>query len=226
MSNINEKNKFFIRVNEPKSNLYKEDIKLLSELENVNFVIPKVESKDEVLKLEEILKRKKSDKKIIPIIETAKGLWNALEIATSSHLIETLAFGAEDFSLDIDAKVSEDGKELNHARSKLVIISRVAEIEAPIDTVYTNFKNPEGFRKEAEMVRALGFQGKLLIHPNQIDLANEKFTPTYEEIENAKKIIEAFKKAENEGLAAIEVDGKMVDYPIVNKAERILELSE
>lgn len=226
LDNVTIKSKFFIRVNDIKSEYFFEDIRVLKELEDVNWVLPKAESKEDILMLEKNLKKKKSNQKIIPIIETAKGLWNAYEIASSSDLVETLAFGAEDFTLDIGAKISESGNELKYARSQLVIVSRVANIEPPIDTVFTDFKNLDGLRQEARSISTLGFQGKLLIHPGQIDITNEEFSPTKEEFEKAKKIKKEFDKAQDKGVAAIEVDGQMVDYPIVKRAIKVLEMFE
>ncbi|UOR11375.1 HpcH/HpaI aldolase/citrate lyase family protein [Halobacillus amylolyticus] len=213
----------FVRVNSTESEYFEEDVRTFAALDNIGIMLPKAETKEDIARLETLLDQEDvMNKPILPLIETAKGVWNAAEIASASLKVEALAFGAVDFSLDTNITLSDSGEELLYARSQLVIASRVAGIEAPIDTVYTNFKNSEGFLHEARQVKGLGFQGKLLIHPSQIALAGEIFTPKDEEVEKARRVINAFREAEEKGIAAIEVDGEMVDYPVVRQARKIV----
>lgn len=160
---------------------------------------------------------------LIALIETARGVSNANEIAAATDDLACLAFGAIDFSLDIGTKLTETSEEILYARSTIVIASRVASRGKPIDTVYPDFKNDAGLRRQAEMAKNIGFQGKMVIHPNQIDIVNEIFSCSPEEIEYAKKIVAAFAEAEKNGSAAVDVDGKMVDYPVMKRARQILD---
>ncbi len=164
---------------------------------------------------------------LIPLVENAKGVHNAYEIARAVPRVKRLCFGAVDYSADIGVELTEQGSELFYARSHLVNASRAAGLEPPIDTVYPDVKNPEGFKKDVQIAVNLGFQGKLVLHPDQVEEANKSFSPSEEEIEYAKNVIAAFEKAEAQGHAAITMDnGKFIDYPVVNRARRVLELAK
>ncbi len=163
---------------------------------------------------------------LIPLVENAKGVHNAYEIARAVPRVKRLCFGAVDYSADIGVGLTEQGSELFYARSHLVNASRAAGLEPPIDTVYPDVKNPEGFKKDLQIAVNLGFQGKLVLHPDQVEEANKSFSPSEEEIEYAKNVIAAFEKAEAQGHAAITMDnGKFIDYPVVSRARRVLELA-
>lgn len=159
---------------------------------------------------------------LIPIIETARGLSAVDEIARATRRVKRLAFGAGDFTLDVSATWSRDEAELTPVRSAIVVASRAAGIEAPLDTVWTDLTDAEGFRSSCQRAADLGFQGKMCIHPDQVAVTNEVFAPSPEEVARAERVVSAFKKAEAEGLASITVDGRFVDYPIVYRAERVL----
>ncbi len=164
---------------------------------------------------------------LIPLVENAKGVHNAYEIARAVPRVKRLCFGAVDYSADLGVELTEQGSELFYARSHLVNASRAAGLEPPIDTVYPNVKNPEGFKKDIQIAVNLGFQGKLVLHPDQVEEANKSFSPSEEEIEYSKNVIAAFEKAEAQGHAAITMDnGKFIDYPLVNRARRVLELAD
>jgi citrate lyase subunit beta/citryl-CoA lyase len=158
---------------------------------------------------------------LILLLETASGIANAREIMRASRRVRRVIFGAGDYTLDLNANWSEQESELLYARSALAVESRAAGLEAPIDTPYADFKNIEGFRQEAARGRDLGFQGKLVIHPSQVAPANEIFSPTDADVAWAEKVAAAFDQAEAAGIAAIEVDGRMVDYPSGYRARRI-----
>jgi citrate lyase subunit beta/citryl-CoA lyase len=164
---------------------------------------------------------------LMPIIETGKGLANVREIAAAGvKRMKRLSFGAGDYTRDLGMEWSKAETELLPARSEIVVASRAAELEPPIDTVYIHIRDDIGFRTSAAQIRDLGFQGKLCIHPGQIRLAHSVFTPTDEDTAWARRLIAAFDEAEAAGSASIQVDGYFVDYPIVVKARRIVALSE
>ena len=116
--------------------------------------------------------------------------------------------------------------ELAHARSEIAVASRAAGLEAPLDTVWIHIKETDGCIKSAELVCDMGYQGKLCIHPDQVDPVNAVFTPSDEDVDFAEKVVKAFEEAEAQGLASIQVDGYFVDYPIVDQAQRTLDLIE
>jgi citrate lyase subunit beta/citryl-CoA lyase len=118
---------------------------------------------------------------------------------------------------------SRDEGELAYARARVVTASRAAGIEAPLDTVWVDLQDEEGLEASTRLALGLGFQGKMCIHPNQIPLVNRVFTPTNAEIDFAERVVAAFAKAEAEGSAAIQLDGKFIDYPIVYRAQRTLD---
>lgn len=195
-------------------------------------VVPKVESPKEMEQVEEVLgEREKSlglpkdSIKLLPIIETALGVWNAYDIARSSGRIEALNFGAGDFTRDTGVEWSRDEAELIYARSRLVVISKAAGVQPPLDTVWLGLDDDEGMAASARRARALGFQGKMCIHPRQVTITNQVFSyVSPEEVEQARKVVDAFAEAQARGIASIRVDGEFVDYPIVEKAKRVLEL--
>lgn len=161
---------------------------------------------------------------VIPLIETARGVHSAFEIASAHPFINRLAFGSIDYCLDIDCELTEDGLELLFARSQMVNASKAAGIEGPIDTVYPQLENEKGLMDEALRARKLGFKGKLAIHPKQITAIHSIFTPTQEEIERASRIVSSFEAAEGRGIASIKVGSQFVDYPVYKKAKEILQL--
>jgi citrate lyase subunit beta / citryl-CoA lyase len=160
---------------------------------------------------------------LLPIIETALGVSNLREICRSGTRTKRLAFGAGDFTLDMAMTWSQSESELLAYRSACVLESRAAGLEAPLDTVWADLRDPEGFIASARHAAALGFQGKMCIHPDQIGPANEAFSPSEAAVAQARRVVEAFDKAEAQGLASIQLDGQFIDYPIVQRARRVLE---
>jgi citrate lyase subunit beta/citryl-CoA lyase len=160
---------------------------------------------------------------LVPIIETALGISNLRTICRSGTRTKRLAFGAGDFTLDMTMTWSRSESELLPYRSACVMESRAAGLEAPMDTVWADLRDPEGFVLSAQHAAALGFQGKMCIHPDQIAPTNAAFSPSDAAIAHAKRVVEAFDKAEALGLASIQLDGQFIDYPIVQRARRILE---
>lgn len=160
---------------------------------------------------------------LIPIIETALGISNLASICRAGTRARRLAFGAGDFTLDMGMVWTRSESELLSYRAACVMESRAAGLEPPLDTVWADLRDPEGFIASARHAAALGFQGKMCIHPDQISGANAAFSPDGATLARAQRIVEAFEKAEAEGLASIQLDGQFIDYPIVERARRLLE---
>jgi len=160
---------------------------------------------------------------LLPLIETGAGLANAEAIARASPRVKRMAFGAGDFTLDMGIRWSRDETELLAFRSTLLLASRAAGIEAPIDLAWINTKDAGGFANSLRWGSTLGFQGKLCIHPDHVEPINRAFSPSADDVAKAQRIVAAFREAEARGSAAFALDGALVDYAIVYKAERVLE---
>lgn len=192
--------------------------------------MPKTETADEVREVEaEILKVEEEigcpgRTRIMAAIESALGIVNAYDIAIASDRMMGIALGAEDYCANLKTQRSKDGDELRLARETIVVAARAAGIDA-LDTVYSNLNDMETFRREVEYIKTLGFDGKSIINPRQIEVVNEVFAPTEKEIEKARAIIAAIKEAEQKGSGVIAVNGKMVDRPVVIRAERTINLA-
>ncbi|WP_158591737.1 HpcH/HpaI aldolase/citrate lyase family protein [Oceanobacillus halophilus] len=219
----------YIRINDRTTPFFLDDLYECVRDGLTGIVLPKVNTKEDIVIIDyllEVLERKyqinNHKVSIIPIIESASGLYHAYEIATASTRIQCLAFGAEDYKLDLNISPDHHGTELLYSKSKLVEVSSAAGIEPPIDSVFTDFQDEEGLVEDARMGKRLGFQGKLLIHPNQIDRTNQIYSPTPEEIEEAKKIVQQYNESLDKGEAAIQIDGKMVDIPVAERARKLL----
>ena len=192
--------------------------------------MPKTETADEVRELEaEILKveteiGRVGETRIMAAIESALGVVNAYAIATASTRMMGIALGAEDYSANLKTNRTPGGAELLLARKQIVVAARAAGI-CCFDTVYSNLDDMETFRKEVELIKTLGFDGKSIINPRQIEVVNEVFTPTEKEINKARAVVAAIKEAQAKGSGVIAVNGKMVDRPVVLRAERTIALA-
>ncbi|MEQ8321694.1 MAG: CoA ester lyase [Rhodospirillales bacterium] len=196
-------------------------------------MLPKLESVADLKSVEWLIENLERERgmdigaiDLIPIIETAKGQANLRDMVQCGSRVKRFAFGAGDYTRDLGMDWTKDEAELLPVRSEMVLASRLGGLEPPIDTVYIHIKEHELFARSCETVRALGFQGKLCIHPDQITPANAAFTPTAESIAWSEKIVAAFDEAEKAGVASIQVDGYFVDYPIVEKAQRTVDLAD
>ena len=188
--------------------------------------VPKSESKDDIKEVEKIVEKYEKEYgieevKFMPIIESAKGIVNLEEIAGASRRIVAIAFGAEDFTRDIGGEKSWDS--LLYPRSKLVTVAKAFGIQA-LDTVYSDINDIDGLIEETRRIAKMGFDGKGAIHPEQVRYINECFMPSEEEIEYAKRVMQAIEEAKKKGLGAVSLDGRMIDEPVVKRAERILRL--
>ena len=196
-------------------------------------ILPKVEAPGEVRRADGLLTTLEQQHgmtpgtiDLVPIIETAMGVHRAYDIASAGTRVKRLAFGAGDFTRDIGVAWSRREIESQYARSALVIASRAAGIEPPFDTVWVNLQDQRGLVRSARLAKQLGFQGKMLIHPSQVEPVNAVFSPTEAEVAFATRVVAAFHEAEAQGLASIQLDGRFIDYPIVESAQRILATAE
>jgi citrate lyase subunit beta/citryl-CoA lyase len=159
---------------------------------------------------------------IIPSIESAVGLLNSVRTAQSSPRIVALAFGAEDYTASMEIQRTTTGEELFAARTQVVWAAKAAGVQA-IDSVFSDANDTEGLRAETELIKTLGFTGKSLVNPRQIDVVHEVFRPKKEEIDDALEVMEAITRAREMGTGVISLRGKMVDAPVVKRAARILK---
>ncbi len=190
--------------------------------------LPKAESPEEIAKVDAIIGEAEErygfaagSINMMAAIETAKGLRSAYEIATASPRMVALAIGGEDFIADLKTTRSKDGKELYVARSQLLLAARAAGIDA-IDTVFSDINDEETFIAEVNMIKQLGFDGKSVINPRQVRIVKQIFMPSDKEIAHAERVITAYKAAIERNSGVINLDGKMIDTPMVLRAERVL----
>ena len=207
--------------------------------------MPKTETADEVREMEAEIERVEKEigclgrTKIMAAIESALGVVNAYAIATASKRMMGIALGAEDYCANLKTQRTPEGIELLLARQTIVVAARAAGIDA-LDTVYSNLNDMETFRKEVEQIHKMGFDGKSIINPRQIDivnddgvieghrdlgLVNEVFTPSQKAIDKAMAVVGAIKEAEKRGSGVIALNGKMVDRPVVLRAQRTIDLA-
>jgi citrate lyase subunit beta/citryl-CoA lyase len=163
---------------------------------------------------------------LMAIVETAKGAENMREIASAIPRLRRICFGSGDYTADTGTAWTLDNPLTLQYRARLANVSRAAGLEPPIDTVWPHLDDEAGLLAEARQARAMGYQGKLAIHPKQLEIVNRTFSPTPEEIAFAKKVCEAFDAAEASGSSALVVDGVFVDYPVVNRARALLRAAE
>ena len=193
-------------------------------------VLPKVESATALATIDWLLAQLEREQDLvpgaidmIPIIETAGGLTSLDAILAAGTRVRHVAFGAGDFTLDLSMAWSRSEAELAFARARITTASRAAGIEAPLDTVWVDLADEEGLEMSARTALAFGFQGKMCIHPKQIAPVHRVFTPGEAEVVFAERVVAAFAEAEAAGSAAIQLDGKFIDYPILYRAQRVLE---
>ncbi len=222
--------KLYVRVNGLTTEWCHGDIAavVLSGLDGI--VLPKVEHAHELRTAEWLIGNLERERglpvggiDLIPIVETALGIANLARVCRSGTRVKRLAFGAGDFTLDIGMVWTRSEAELLPYRSACVMQSRAAGMEPPLDTVWADLRDMEGFIASAKHAAALGFQGKMCIHPDQIAPANAAFTPDEAAVAHAHRIVAAFGEAEAKGLASIQLEGQFIDYPIVQRARRVLE---
>lgn len=190
--------------------------------------LPKAESAEEIQEIDAIITAAEEANgfepgsiRMMAAIETAKGLRQAYEIATASPRMEALAIGGEDFLADLKTSRTRHGGELAVARGQLVLAARAAGIQV-IDSVFSDIRDEEGFIAETTRIKEMGFDGKSVVNPRQIKLIYQIFAPAEKEIDLAERIIEAYQEALAKNSGVISLNGKMIDTPVVLRAERTL----
>lgn len=215
-----------VRINDLESSFFQKELSLLINADIDTIMLPKATCKTTKTLanlLEKLEKTNKVTKKIsiIPIIELASSVFEVNEIAKIER-VNGLLLGAEDLTTDLEAQRTEAGLEILLHRSMVVLAARANKIDA-IDTPYTNIENSKGLIKDCQLAKQLGMNAKVCIHPNQIDDVNTQFSPSHDEIKQALKIIKATRVAGNMQKGAFSLDGKMIDKPIIQRAEKLLE---
>jgi citrate lyase subunit beta / citryl-CoA lyase len=212
------KAQLFVRTNEPRSRHLEEDLRVALDASVDGVMIPKLETPAD-------LHLFASAPQVIGIIETARGVVNVETIvAGAGRSLAALAFGAEDFCTDVGGLRTSAGLEVLYARSRVILAARAAGLQA-LDQVFVNIRDDVAFRQDAEMGRQLGYSGKMCVVPRQIEIANQVFSPSVEEVEWSRRLIDAYEKAQGEGRGSFEFDGRMVDEPLLKRARAIVRLA-
>ncbi len=213
----------YVRVNAPSTPFCFRDLTETLHARVDGVIVPKIESAGDLHAVDWVMANLEREQQIpegsidlMPIIETAAGVQRVWRV-------KRIAFGAGDYANDLGLSPTLEEAELQDARARLVLSSRAAGMENPIDSPWFHFKEADAFRRSLERSRRCGFQGRLCVHPDQIAPVNEAYLPSVEEISRAERIVAAFEAAEAKGEAAIQVDGQMIDYPIVHRARALLE---
>ena len=162
---------------------------------------------------------------LMPLIETALGLENAFAIASATKRVKALFLGAEDLTADLQCVRTKEGREIDYARSRMVVAARAAGV-AVYDTPFTDVNDDEGIVKDAAYAKALGFNGKASISPRHIGVINTTFSPTQKEVDYAYEVVEAIELAKSQGKGAISLYGKMIDAPIVARAQQTIAMAK
>ncbi|MBC2851142.1 MAG: aldolase/citrate lyase family protein [Cetobacterium sp.] len=221
-----------VRINALDTEYGVEDLEFIVRAQPDIIRIPKTDTPKDVLDVEAHVERIEKEAgipvgttKLMVAIESPLGALNAYQIATSSKRLVGMAIGGEDYVTNLKTNRSPEGVELFTGRGLIVMAARAAGID-PLDSVYSDVNNDEGFIKEATMIKQMGFSGKSLIHPRQIELLHKVYTPSEIDIKKAKKIVDATREALEQNKGVFTVDGKMVDKPIIERAEHVLRLAK
>jgi citrate lyase subunit beta/citryl-CoA lyase len=221
----------FVRVNAVHQDEFRRDLAAMAGLPIAGLVLPKVESREDVLRAVTALETVEQERRIesplalVAAIESARGVLGAAEIAAASPRIVALMLGAEDFARDIGlpAQRVAEAHELLYTRSALVLAATAARVQS-IDQVWPNLADADGLRRDADQARRLGFTGKAIIHPSQVEPVNAAFSPSAADIDFARRVIAAFDEAEVRGLGAVAFGGQLLDKPIVDRARAVLNM--
>jgi citrate lyase subunit beta / citryl-CoA lyase len=219
----------FVRVNDVMTGMTTDDLRAVCTGGIAGIILPKAESAEMVRMTSALIDAVAAEEgaarrqiRICGIIETARGLLNVHEVAQAGGRLETLMFGAGDFTNDLGIPTANVGPHILNGKIQTALACRAAGLRPPIDTVFFDVTDAQGFERDCLEAKALGFQGKAVIHPNQVETANRVFAPSAEEVTSARRVVEAFGEAEAKGVGAIRVDGKLVDYAMVKNAEKLL----
>ena len=221
-----------VRINSIDTPYWKKDIDAILPYEPGLILLPKTGSAGDVLEadaylsqVEEALGLEKNTVGLMPLIETALGVENAFLIASATKRVKALFLGAEDLTADLQCKRTKEGREIEYARTRLVMAARAAGVEV-YDTPFTDVNDDEGIEMDAAFAKSLGFSGKASISPRHVEVINRVFSPTLAEIDYAYEVMEAITLAKQQGKGAIALHGKMIDAPIVMRAQRTIAMAE
>ena len=217
------KSDVFIRINPLDTPFFYEDLEAIKNLDITGIVLPKA-SIESMQKLDKFFLENHLDFKVICLIETAMGLELSLQILSKSKKVVAVLLGAEDLTLDLGAKRTKKSDEIAYARSRIISVSKALQIEA-IDTPFTDLDDYEGLEKDTLNAKDLGMTGKALISPRHVDIVNNIFAPSEKEVHYAFRVVEGVKAANEKGLGAFSLDGKMIDAPIIKRALNLLKMS-
>lgn len=219
-----------VRVNGVKTPYFEEDVKAVIEAGIEHIRLPMCETASDVQRLDQLLTELEKNHglelgqtKIHVGIETPRGVINAVEIAAASSRNVVMSFGAEDYTASLGINRTKEGEELLYARNTILNVASAFGLDA-VDTVWSDFKDLEGFKKEVEHIKALGYRSKSCIHPSQIEIVHDAFRPSEEAIDQSRKILDAVNAADIEAGGVISMDGKMIDVPVITKARKIMEM--
>jgi citrate lyase subunit beta/citryl-CoA lyase len=220
-----------VRINSPDTPYFEKDLRDIVPRRPGAIRIPKCGKPADIIEAASLITKielengiQRGSVRIHAMIETALGVENAYLVARSSRRVSALTLGGQDLTADMFARKTREGRELFYARSRVVVAARAAGIMA-FDTVWTDIDDPEGLLAETKEIVDLGFDGKAAIHPSQIGIIHKAFRPDASDVAKARRIMEASEKARSEGKGVISVDGRMVDAPVVTRAERIVEMA-
>ena len=221
-----------VRINSIDTPYWKPDMEATVPYKPGMLLLPKTGTAADILEadayltqLEEKLGLAQNTVGLMALIETAMGVENAFAIATASKRVRALFLGAEDLTADLQCKRTKEGREIEYARTRLVVAARAAGI-AVYDTPFTDVNDDEGIWTDARYAKALGFSGKASISPRHIEVINSVFSPTMKEIEYAYEVMDAIELAKKQGKGAIALHGKMIDAPIVARAQQTIAAAE
>lgn len=222
----------FVRTNSLPTLYAISDIKVVVTRGLRGICLPKSESADDIHKADALITDAEKEAgleagsiRLLPLIETPKGIINAYEVASASPRILGVGFGAEDYALEMGINRTREGTEIYYPRVVVALACHAANVLA-IDSVYTDVRDKEGLIRETRLVKQMGFQGKFVIHPDQVSPVNQNFIPSEEETGYARRVVEAFEVAVTQGQASTPLDGKMIDAPVAERAKKLLTLAE
>lgn len=221
-----------VRINSIDTPYWKKDIDEILPYKPGLVLLPKTGSAQDVLEadaymteVEEKLGLEKNTVGLMPLIETAMGVENSFAIASATKRVKALFLGAEDLTADLQCVRTKEGREIEYARTRLVVAARAAGV-AVYDTPFTDVNDDEGIVKDASYAKALGFNGKASISPRHVEVINSVFSPTQKEVDYAYEVMEAIELAKSQGKGAIALHGKMIDAPIVARAEQTIAMAQ
>jgi citrate lyase subunit beta/citryl-CoA lyase len=221
-----------VRVNSVDTEFFKADIDAVLPQKPNLILLPKTSSAEDVLYadayMSEVEKRlgfEDGTVGLMPLIETAMGVENSYYIASATKRVKALFLGAEDLTADLQCKRTKEGREIEYARTRLIVAARAAGVDV-YDTPFTDVNDDEGIRVDAEYAKALGFTGKASISPRHVDVINEVFSPSERDIAYAYEVMEAIRIAKEQGRGVISLHNKMIDAPIVARAQQTIAMAE